>query len=196
MWRKQRRSLFIPDALRGRRGSLQGEAFRDGCPARQSAESRAPWCSAKQTPSGRRHGRRVRKAAPFGFHLHPLCAVHRGGAISWPTGLLRKPSPPRRVPWPDGINHSSFLQSKLTVKMNNTGADWLIHRGPRLSSGLVRGSRGELVSQTKPERTAVRSSPMSVGIGKGSWLPLPAVRAGQKGLKGFAFQKVDPRIAI
>ena len=31
---------------------------------------------------------------------------------------------------------------------------------------------------------------MSVGIGKGSWLPLPAVRAGQKELKGFAFQKI------
>ena len=83
---------LIESAVRGA-DFLKGEAFQDGCPARKSAESRVPWCSAKQTPGGRRQG----------GHLRPKSSL--------------------RGPWPDGINHSPLVQSELIVQLKRFRAD-------------------------------------------------------------------------
>ena len=52
---------------------------------------------------------RERKAAPFGSHWNVLRGQRQGGHL--------RPKSSLRGPWPDGINHSLSVQSKLIVQL-------------------------------------------------------------------------------
>ena len=69
-----------------RSGFLKGEAFQDSCPARKSAESRVPWCSAKQTPGGRQHGDGYERLRLSDLIEMP-CAGSTGEGHLWPKAL-------------------------------------------------------------------------------------------------------------
>ena len=56
------------------------------------------------------------KGCAFRISLNALCGRHGGGAL--------RPFPSPEGPRPDGINHSSLLQSKMIMKINEIGADW------------------------------------------------------------------------
>ena len=58
------------------------------------------------------------------FQLFLSCADSgTGDTSSWPPGLQANRVPRAGPHWPDGINHSSLLQSKMIVKISDIGAD-------------------------------------------------------------------------
>ncbi len=98
----------VPDGeVKAETGETKAPPFK--CPMQAARESFEALChSERSEESTSLFGT---KGCAFRISLNALCGRHRGGPAHG-----RRSSP--EVPWPDGINHSSYVQPNLIVQLN------------------------------------------------------------------------------